>query len=251
MVCAASLSIALMGVLIDWGLPDDSVWQHALLKYYWFRTSDVMVPLLVSQVLVWCALRGYDRRHIPRWIISAAFAVVLVGQVTCIQWTRFWDPRPRGDSLVLPSARKVERMAQREMTLRIHRHWKTACAWLQRHSAADSVVLTPMRQQTFKWHAQRAEVVSRKDMPQDAVSLVRWFELYHSVYPVRNDRRGLRHLSNSEIYDRTRKYGADFVVISEFSPEDQRRFESDPRFAKRFPPTGSFSFYAVYEVIDE
>ena len=34
--------------------------------------------------------------------------------------------------------------------------------------------VTPVEQQTFKWHAQRAEVACWKDMPQDAEGVVEW-----------------------------------------------------------------------------
>ena len=40
----------------------------------------------------------------------------------------------------------------------------------------DSLFLTPTKQQTFKWYAQRAEVVNWKDVPQDAAGILQWYE---------------------------------------------------------------------------
>jgi hypothetical protein len=249
----ASLSIGLcaMGILLDYGLEATSPLQNSLLRYYWFRTSDVLIPLAATFGLVALGTAVANRSGVLAKALIVATAAIVVWPVWEFQSARFWDPRARGDVLALPQARISDPYRQREVTLRIERHFLACCQWIRRHTPGDAVVITPVRQQTFKWNALRAEVVTRKDMPQDAFGLVKWYKLQEDLYPVRGGRRGLRQLSNDEIAFSAQKYGANYLLISQFSAAGQKRFDGDARFVKSFPPAGEHSFYAVYEVRHE
>jgi len=122
------------------------------------------------------------------------------------------------------------------------------CQWIRLHTPVDAVVITPMRQQTFKWNSHRAEVVTRKDMPQDAVGLVNWYNLRRSLYPIRDGRRGLQFVTNDEIVASANAYNASYLLISQFSAKEKNRFLDDPRFVRKFPSAKEHSYYAVYEV---
>ena len=52
--------------------------------------------------------------------------------------------------------------------------WREACRWIAANTPADTVFLTPDEAEAFKWFAQRAEYVNRKDCPQDAAGIVEW-----------------------------------------------------------------------------
>ncbi len=60
--------------------------------------------------------------------------------------------------------------------------WLDACYWIRVSTDADSLWLTPRNQQTFKWNAQRAEVVCWKDSPQNAKDLLEWYRRIHAVF---------------------------------------------------------------------
>ena len=63
--------------------------------------------------------------------------------------------------------------------------WLAVCRWARASTPTDEVFLTPRHQQTFKWYAERAEVVNWKDVPQDAVNLQEWYRRFHEIYPRR------------------------------------------------------------------
>jgi hypothetical protein len=46
----------------------------------------------------------------------------------------------------------------------------------------DAVFLVPRRDETFKWYAKRANVSTWKEMPQDAASMVKWYETMNDCY---------------------------------------------------------------------
>jgi hypothetical protein len=74
------------------------------------------------------------------------------------------------------------------------------------------LLLTPRHQQSFKWYAERAEVVNWKDIPQDVVTLREWARRFVEIYPV--------ELSTMRVtirYDRLRefrrKYNVNWMVV--------------------------------------
>lgn len=244
-----SLGIALTGVLVTIGLGDDSPLQHRLLRFYFYRTSDVLVPLVAS-TLITVIVCNVSRETGSGVRLRGSFLLVLAGLYLGNSLSdRYWDPRPRGDILALPHSKKQDLSERRANTLRIHRHWQLACMWMKNNTPADAIAITPLRQQTFKWYAHRGEVVTRKDMPQDAASLLQWHERRESVYPLVDGRRGLGRVPNDYIAANCERYRADYLVLTQFSSVSRRRFEGDSRFVKKFPPAGKFSYYAVFEYV--
>jgi hypothetical protein len=243
-----SLGLCVVGILLDLCLADASSLKNGLLRFYWFRTSDVLVPVAAACGAVSLGTTLSRRSELAAKVLTVSIAIIVVWPVWEFQNSRFWDPRPQGDVLALPHSTIADPYRQREMTLRIERHFLACCHWIRRHTPSDAVVITPVRQQTFKWNALRAEVVTRKDMPQDAAGLVGWYERRESLYPVRNGRRGLRQLSNDEIASSANTFGANYLLISQFSEDGKKRFSDDDRFSKEFPSDNEHSFYAVYEV---
>ena len=246
-----SIGLCVTGILLDFGLTADSPLQNSLLRYYWFRTSDVLVPLgaAFGGVSLANALAARGRGMAKALIIATA--VMVVWPVWEFQNARFWDPRARGDALGLPQATISDPHRQRAVSLRIERHFLACCQWIRRHTPTEAVVITPVRQQTFKWNALRAEVVTRKDMPQDASGLVDWYNRQVTLYAVRSGRRGLRQQSNDEIASSAKLFTASYLLISQFSVAGEHRFDGDARFIKHFPTEGDHSYYAVYEVRHE
>ena len=80
---------------------------------------------------------------------------------------------------------------------------------------ADALFLTPREQQTFKWYAGRAEIVSWKDVPQDARGLIEWKQRLEEIYPrdQAHQQRDLAAFSDAELLQLARKYRATYIVI--------------------------------------
>lgn len=246
-----SLVVVVAGVLITLILGNESPLQHRLLRFYFYRTGDVLIPLAVSS-LVCIVVFGVSGETGSTIRLRGSILLLIIGLYVGDALTeRYWDPRPRGDILALPHSRKLDPQARKENTLRIHRHWKWACLWIKNNSPADAIVMTPLRQQTFKWYSERAEVVSRKDMPQDAVSLLEWYERRKTVYPFVDGKRSLSYVSNDQLAENCRQYGAGYLVLTQFSDESRNRFADDQRFSRVYPPAGKFSYYAVFKFVGD
>jgi hypothetical protein len=100
--------------------------------------------------------------------------------------------------------------------------WREACHWISENAPPDAVFLTPRLDHTFRWYAQRAEVASRKDIPQDAPGIVEWWrrncELYRSSAgpgpPAWQSSQA--ELGAARLTELGRKYGADYVITTPF-----------------------------------
>jgi hypothetical protein len=98
--------------------------------------------------------------------------------------------------------------------------WRDACEWIARSESIpkDARFLTPIDAQTFKWYARRPEVVTRKDIPQDAASIVQWWDRLRDVHGIERDdpRRfwhgSLAELGEPRLRELGKKYRAEYVL---------------------------------------
>ncbi len=148
--------IAALGILIQWTGP------YSLVRLYWFRATDVMVPLGVAiGVLLWIQQLSIDRKRIASSLLALSIVLVTT-HVASIAIADHVHPIPAADR-----QGQIVHRAQWEQ-------WQEACRWIAEHTPADACVLAPMDHQTFKWNAGRSEVVTWKDIPQDAVGILDW-----------------------------------------------------------------------------
>jgi hypothetical protein len=166
-VVNASLIFVAIGICIS----AVGLWRQdlaaGLLRYYWFRLADVLLPLGVATAVTAVVYRLRESR--AGW--RAALPLAL-GAVACLMLapqiaTRFAPSVPRADK-----RGKVEN----------HDDWRDACEWVAENTPPDARFLTPRTAQTFKWYAGRSEVVTWKDLPQDAKSIVAWRERLEDLY---------------------------------------------------------------------
>jgi hypothetical protein len=54
------------------------------------------------------------------------------------------------------------------------RQWQLVCLWAKRDTQPAARFLTPPLAITFRWYAERSEVVGWKDIPQSAAGIVEW-----------------------------------------------------------------------------
>ncbi|MBW3543358.1 MAG: hypothetical protein KY476_24150 [Planctomycetes bacterium] len=176
----ASITIALAGLAIGAGPrpPDEMAlarFRAWLMKFYPFRLADVLVPAAAAIVLAGIAVRvvrdeaaqiapGQDDPHRP----PEGGHYERSAQRQALAWGSFTGLFVL--ALVLPAVdRKPSRMPARELA-----DWKDACRWIDARLPQGAEVLTPTSSWAFKWYAQRAEYVSRKDCPQDAAGILEW-----------------------------------------------------------------------------
>ena len=237
--CLATLAISAIGLVVGWLAPYAPTVAAKLLRYYWFRLADAMVPLMVS-VLV-CRML-VDQRQVLRRIgfTLLVLAVSLVG-VSTVRSSRLGIPPSVSNDLL-----GVEAGATAEVQQQVYRDWLSVCRWAKQSTDSREVFLTPRNQQTFKWFSERAEVVNWKDVPQNPTDLIDWYERFREVYP---DRIGNRRTANRvsirypTLLEFRRKYGVRYMIVD-------RRITGENLPLLRIYPSGTEQnrTYAVYEL---
>lgn len=216
-----------------------SIWPDLvakLLRLYWFRLADAVVPLGGAVAITsWglsqtsACLGWYDTRRIVLGVIASCAVAWQVNH----WWQRMAVFAPPGTAT----------WEDPQYARYVHLQWLAVCDWVKENTPEDSVFLTPKHQQTFKWYTGRAEVVSWKDVPQDAKSLVIWSKRLNAVFPA--------HLTGQRIsirYDRLREfrreYGARYVII------DRRRFAGSIPLVKIYPLEEEGELNPIFEVYE-
>jgi hypothetical protein len=183
------------GIIVDFATIAHAPTAAAWLRYYWFRLSDAMLPAAVA-VTTAVIIAARDR---PWPVRLAAWTVVGCAAVALVLAVRDTGPTAQ------PQGLAVQRwVADRRGQQLLNTHWQQACRWVMDNVPVDSLCLTPLHQQTFKWYAQRAEVVTWKDVPQDAVGLAEWWRRRRLYPEFPTDLPRLRRLAE--------QYHAQYVV---------------------------------------
>lgn len=235
--CVGTVAIAAGGVVISVALRGVPDLQAALLRFYWFRAADIVVPATAAVAIAAWAAKPMDRgpRWRAVWLGAAALAAGLhVGGYALIR------PLP-----MPPRAFRIHQGRWKNNADRLSDYlaWREACAWIAdpAHVPADARFLTPMMGETFKWYARRSEVASLKDIPQDAASIVAWWGRLRDLYATGSDEPGRRWIGSlaerkpSELAALGRKYDAQYVLV-----------EAKPRLP--FPRVHHNKRWAVYRL---
>ena len=113
-----------------------------------------------------------------------------------------------------------------------YRSWREMCGWIKENTPEDAVFFVPRRDESFKWYANRANVSTWKEMPQDAVSMVKWYETMTDCYSLNLPEEELKKIdvnfaplslivkakTRSELIALQEKYGFSYIV-AERKPE--------------------------------
>jgi hypothetical protein len=207
-VVFGALAIELCGLAISLASKAYPEWAAGWLRLYWFRLSDALLPAGAALAGV-AAAAAMPRRAcaICGWVILCITLAATHRSEYAI--AKLFRPPARGD--------KQGRVASAA-------DWHDVCAWVAGHTPADATFLTPRLAQTFTWHAGRGQVVSWKDIPQDAKAIVEWWRRIKEVYGTRDptwqgewfDSLSLR---NPAVLGRLgEKYQAEFL-ITESAPK--------------------------------
>ena len=199
----AALLIAATGWSIAAFAAEQPAWAAGVLRFYWFRLADAALPLGAS--LLVCSALATAMTQRRTWARPALFVAIalVIAHFAALGYERSITRGPRADG---PG--RVIDLAD----------WRAVCAWIDDNTPRDALFLTPRSSQTFKWYAQRAEVVTWKDVPQDAATLVEWWRRMHDIHgtgaPLGEKQfyNALSETSEAHVLSVARRYRADYLL---------------------------------------
>ena len=233
----ASLVISLAGVAISLLEPFAANAAYSLLRFYWFRLADVLVPFglatAAAAVLVNDSALGVllpARPAVTRAVVAVLLCLDLAHE------SRHW-PLPGRTGLMARSDTKVDAPA-----------WRNICEWVADNTPADACFLTPRGAASFTWWTGRREVVGWKNSPQDARSLVEWRKRFVDCFSrdgsFANMERSTAALGAERLRRVAEQYDATHVIIPlDTSSLDRASVDTLP-FERLYANRG----YAVYRL---
>lgn len=227
---AAALGISLAGCVISFLEPWAPTAAHGLLRYYWFRLGDVAVPFALAVAVAAVLADDVVCRRLcgmhPTAVRLAAAAVLLLDLAA---ESAHW-PLPGRSGLAPRSDAKVQADA-----------WAEICGWVRDNAPSDSCFLTPRGAASFTWLTGRREVVSWKNSPQDAISLIAWRRRMVDCFSRDGGMADLERSTSALGVERMAlvadRYGADHAIV----PRDAPNAETLP-----FPRLHANARYAVH-----
>lgn len=232
-VTALAISAAGIGIsLLEAWAPSAA---YAVLRYYWFRLADVAVPFALATTFAAvlanpaaCSRLAAGR---PVWFRMAAASLLALDLAA---QSAHW-PLPGRSGLAPRSDAKLAAAA-----------WAEICDWVRMHAPVEACFLTPRGAASFTWRTGRREVVSWKNSPQDAVSLIAWRRRIADCFSrgggIMEFERSTVALGADRVRECMRLYGADHAIV----PVDVPFLESIP--GKRLHANEQ---YAVYRLVAE
>jgi len=235
------------GIVIDQSLLWHRELAARLLRYYWFRLSDTMLAIGVALALL-NELSRREKSHHKLYTTFLSLLVIGVGVEAAVTvWSRhelrlpgaFLQPKP---TQVAPAdGMQPEPKAPELSPQQMFAQWQQVCGWIERETPRQACFLTPRRQQTFHWYAQRREVVNWKDVPQDAAGLMKWKHAMEDIYPRSTFSRDLAAHRDAELLALARKYGATHILL------DRTRAHRSLALPRIYPNVrGQNAAYEVY-----
>ena len=178
----------------------------SLLRFYWFRLADVIVPFsLAANAAVILEDDAACERVLPVRPAGLRAVVVLLLCADLAAQSRHW-PLPGRVGLLPRADAKVDAAA-----------WADICDWVRRNTPADACFLTPRGAATFTWRTGRREVVSWKNSPQDVRSLVEWRRRITDCFSHDDTLTGMEQSTLALGAERLRlvadRYGAEFAIV--------------------------------------
>lgn len=212
-----AIAIALAGAAIHLLIPFDEGLAAGLLRFYWFRLLDVALPLGVAIEAVAIINGPYYNRFLARcWL---ALAIVLAA----------FHVGDRAIDRIAPAPPRTHKLAgNKDSSTRKADFvdWLAACKWIKNSDEIppDAMFISPRLSRTFRWYADRREVVVWKDVPQSAAGIVKWWCRVQDIhgtglpegYPSWHEplaEAGVDHLRQM-----AEKYKADYAVTDRTEP---------------------------------
>ncbi len=211
LVTLAAVGLSALGWLLGLIEPVAPDLAYQLLRYYWFRLGDVLVPLslaVMTVAVIWPgplpAEATLKAGPLPRsWRRGLQWSLVGLLLVDLVTQSGHW-PLP-GRRLAARSDKHVAEAA-----------WLDACDWIRANTSPTAQFLTPRGAANFSWRAERPEVVSWKNVPQDPAGIVDWKRRILDCFSPDGSLRGMVRstvsLGQRRLEDVARRYHAAYIV---------------------------------------
>jgi len=194
--------LAFAGLIIELTLWNQPLVAARLQRYYWYRLTDFAAAMAVALQVTWMIAWGTAQRQARATALLTATLVFAGWYLASVAWVRTVRPVPPADAKI-----------------RDYAAWVEACEWVAENTPPDSLFLTPRLNQSFKWRTGRAEVVTRKDIPQDARNIVEWYRRLKEIYyenepgsqPQLLDSLGI--LGTERVRELAHRFGADYALM--------------------------------------
>ena len=233
---AGAVAITCVGVAVNLLVFVDRPLAAELLRYYWFRLSDVAVPLGVALegtllLVGWgygkgdrsnlCEAPGTDRRLVRpfRQIGPVPFSVserpsvakCLLAAAIVVAAFHVGDNAIDRATVTVPRSHRIADYPA----------WREACDWVARSGEIppNARFLTPRHSQTFKWYTGRSEVATWKDVPQDSPSIIEWWSRMETIHATGNEppeprwHQSLSELSPARLRELGKQYHAEYAIV--------------------------------------
>lgn len=206
-----ALAISLAGAAVSLAEPLAPATVLGLLRFYWFRLADVIVPLALAAStagLLEDAVACRRAAGLPPTVARAAVTMLLIFDL--VAQSAHWPGL--GGAPVAPRAdAKVDAAG-----------WADICAWVKDNVPAEACFLTPRGSASFTWRTDRREVVSWKNSPQDARSLVEWrrriTDCFSAGGKLADMERSTAALGPERVRLAADRYSADHMIVPLDSP---------------------------------
>ncbi len=192
--------LAGVGLTIEITLQAQPLLAAKLLRYYWFRMTDIAAAMAVALQITVLVCVGLDRRRL--WALPALMGAIVLAAWYPLSacWLRITTPNSPTDQKIVD-----------------YPAWVEVCDWVVANTPPDALFITPRLNSSFRWRTGRPEVANRKDIPQDAASIVEWSRRLKDVYGT--EFGGLPYLVDSiadlgdeRVLETAKKYHVQFVL---------------------------------------
>ena len=184
-----------------------------LLKYYFFRLPDVMLPFSAF-LLVFSYLSAWNPGRFSRYLPRIRTFTGITISVLLLVWA------------AIPFTREMVRFVRDPLYFvyggNVESPKRQMFEWIKMHLAEDATFIIPPREERFYVGAERAQFVSYKHSPQAEEEILEWYErmvFLNNGEPFRNleiDKTSLaenyERLSASNLLSIQRKYDMDYYI---------------------------------------
>jgi hypothetical protein len=220
-----AMCLAVIGFILAWiasigpttadSKSQPTIFAAFLLRFYWSRLSDILVPLGVSLLgLQFLTTLFVTQRTFAKRICIALSLLILYDGWQQIEHFPFY----REDTQTTRADRD-DFLLDADGNNSLVKDWRDTCHWAADNTPPGTVFITPMNCSTFKWYSDRDEVANWKDMPQDAPSVVAWWQRLNELYatgsknPDNRWRSSLFELDFQQVQNLATRFGAQYVIV--------------------------------------